>query len=325
LLPGRWKGNFMGGMSSKNGFTLVVILAALCLLPWVVSPMIILVLSEALIWVLFAIATNIVLGYGGRITFGHAAFFGTGGYVCALLLKKLEAGLPAGIFCSAAVSTGMGLIIGWFCVRLTHVYFAMLTMAFGQLVWAVVYRWRYAGADTGIIGVPGLGSPVEFYFLVLVLVSLSVLVIYFIVHSPFGKVLVGTRESEVRPPFIGINVRRQQLVAFVISAFFSGISGGLFVVLNGIAYPDILTWVYSGQVLVMCLLGGMTVLLGPAVGAVILIFLQHWITGYTQYWPLVLGLIIVLLVLFLPNGILGSLLDRGRRGLELPVWLRPQK
>jgi branched-chain amino acid transport system permease protein len=287
--------------------------------------MIILVLTEALIWVLFAIATNVVLGYGGRITFGHAAFFGTGGYVCAVLLKKFGVGLSVGILCSAVASTAMGLIIGWFCVRLTHVYFAMLTMAFGQLVWAVVYRWRYVGADTGIIGVPGLGSPVEFYFLVLIVVSLSVLVIYLIVHSPFGKVLVGTRESEIRPPFIGINVRRQQLVAFVISAFFSGISGGLFVVLNGIAYPDILTWVYSGQVLVMCLLGGMTVLLGPAVGAVILIFLQHWITGYTRNWPLVMGFIIVLLVLFLPSGILGSILDRGPGRLQLPAWLHLQK
>jgi branched-chain amino acid transport system permease protein len=315
----------MSGMTGKTGFILVVILAALCLLPWGVSPMIILVLTEALIWVLFAVATNIVLGYGGRITFGHAAFFGTGGYVCAVLLKKFGVGLPVAIICSAVVSTAMGLIIGWFCVRLTHVYFAMLTMAFGQLVWAVVYRWRYVGADTGIIGVPGLDSPVEFYFLVLILVSLSILVIYLVVHSPFGKVLVGTRESEVRPPFIGINVRRQQLVAFVISAFFSGISGGLFVVLNGIAYPDILTWVYSGQVLVMCLLGGMTVLLGPAVGAVILIFLQHWITGYTQNWPLVLGFIIVLLVLFLSNGILGSILDRGPGRLQLPAWLRAQK
>ena len=315
----------MSGMSGKNGFILLVILAALCLLPWVVSPMMVLVLTEALIWVLFAIATNIVLGYGGRITFGHAAFFGAGGYVCAVFLKKFGAGLPAGILCSAVVAAVLGLIIGWFCVRLTHVYFAMLTMAFGQLVWAVVYRWRYVGADTGIIGVPGLTSSVSFYFLVFILVSISILAIYLIVHSPFGKVLVGTRESEVRPPFIGINVRRQQLVGFVISAFFSGLSGSLFVILNGIAYPDVLTWVYSGQVLVMCLLGGMTVLLGPAVGAVILIFLQHWITGYTQNWPLVLGFIIVLLVLFLPNGILGSILDRGPGRLQLPAWLRLPK
>jgi branched-chain amino acid transport system permease protein len=189
----------------------------------------------------------------------------------------------------------------------------------------VVYRWRYVGADTGIIGVPGLTSSVGFYFLVFILVSISILAIYLIVHSPFGKVLVGTRESEVRPPFIGINVRRQQLVGFVISAFFSGLSGSLFVILNGIAYPDVLTWVYSGQVLVMCLLGGMTVLLGPAVGAVILIFLQHWITGYTQNWPLVLGFIIVLLVLFLPNGILGSILDHGPGRLQLPAWLRLPK
>ncbi len=181
----------MSGMSGKNGFILLVILAVLCLLPWVVSPMMVLVLTEALIWVLFAIATNIVLGYGGRITFGHAAFFGAGGYVCAVLLKKFGAGLPAGILCSAVVATVLGLIIGWFCVRLTHVYFAMLTMAFGQLVWAGVYRWRYVGADTGIIGVPGLSSPLEFYFLVLILVSISILAIYIIVHSPFGKGLVG--------------------------------------------------------------------------------------------------------------------------------------
>jgi branched-chain amino acid transport system permease protein len=315
----------MSWAGGKKGIVTLMVLAALCLLPWGLSSMMVLVLTEALIWVLFAIATNIVLGYGGRITFGHAAFFGTGGYVCAVLLKQFGAGLATGIICSAVMATVLGLIIGWFCVRLTHVYFAMLTMAFGQLVWAVVYRWRYVGADTGIIGVPGLSSPVELYFLVLILVSISSLVIYLLVQSPFGKVLVGTRESEIRPPFIGINVQRQQLVAFVISAFFSGLSGSLFVILNGIAYPDILTWVYSGQVLVMCLLGGMTLLLGPAVGAVILIFLQHWITGYTQNWPLALGFIIVLLVLFLPNGILGSILDRGSGRLQLPGWLRWQK
>lgn len=311
--------------SRKKWLIVLMMLAVLCLLPVVVSSMMVLVLSEALIWVLFAMATNIVLGYGGRITFGHAAFFGAGGYTCAVLLKKFGIGIPTGIICSAIVATVLGIIIGWFCMRLTHVYFAMLTMAFGQLVWAVVYRWRYVGADTGIIGVPGLNSPVDFYFLVLGLVSVCLLAIYIIVTSPFGRVLVGTRESETRSSFIGINVRRQQLIGFVISAFFSGLSGGLFVILNGIAYPDILTWIYSGQVLVMCLLGGMTVLFGPAVGAVILIFLQYWITAYTKNWPLVLGCIIVLLVLFLPKGILGTILDRTPGRFQFPAWLRLQK
>lgn len=311
--------------SKKKWLIVLIMLAVLCLLPVMVSSMMVLVLSEALIWVLFAIATNIVLGYGGRITFGHAAFFGAGGYMCAVLLKKLGTGIPTGIICSAVVAAVLGIIIGWFCVRLTHVYFAMLTMAFGQLVWAVVYRWRYAGADTGIIGVPGLSSPVDFYFLVLGLVCVSLLVIYMIVNSPFGQVLIGARESELRSGFIGIHVRRQQLFGFVISAFFSGLSGSLFVILNGIAYPDILTWIYSGQVLVMCLLGGMTVLFGPAVGAVILIFLQYWITAYTKNWPLVLGCIIVLLVLFLPKGILGTILDRTPGRFQFPAWLRLQK
>jgi len=294
----------------KKWLLVLVLLLAFCALPLFMPTMMIWVLSEALTWVLFAVATNIVLGYGGRITFGHAAFFGSGGYMCAILLKKLGWAVPLGILSGAFAAAVIGLIIGWFCVRLTHVYFAMLTMAFGQLVWAVIYRWRYVGADTGIIGVPAPESPVAFYFLVLGVVSVSLFIISIIVESPFGRILVATRESEQRSSFIGINVRRQQLVGFVISAFFSGLSGALFVILNGIAYPDTLTWVYSGQVLVMCLLGGMTVLFGPAVGAFLLIFLQHWITGYTEYWPLTLGLIIVLLVLFLPSGILGTVLER---------------
>jgi branched-chain amino acid transport system permease protein len=289
----------------------------LCVLPLFVPNMMVWVMSEAYIWILFAVATNIVLGYGGRITFGHAAFFGSGGYICAIAVKQWGVMIGIGIVFGAIGAAILGIIIGWFCVRLTHVYFAMLTMAFGQLVWAVVYRWRYVGADTGMIGVPMLGSPIEFYFSSLAFVCVSLFIIWIIIRSPFGRILVASRENEVRSTFIGINVKRQQLYAFVISAFFSGLSGGLFVILNGIAYPDIFTWVYSGQVLVMCLLGGMAVFFGPAIGAIMLVLLQHWITGFTEYWPIVLGIVIVLLVLFLPNGILGTILGTKSK----PSWL----
>ena len=296
-------------MKKLTWLIVLAVIAFLCALPIFFSGMIIWLLGEVYTWILFAIATNIVLGYGGRITFGHAAFFGTGGYACAIAVKQWGMMAGVGIIFGAIGAAILGVIIGWFCVRLTHVYFAMLTMAFGQLVWAVIYRWRYVGADTGMIGVPTMGSPVKFYFLAIAFVCISLLIIWIVIRSPFGRILVASRENEVRSTFIGINVRKHQLFGFVISAFFSGLAGGLFVILNGIAYPDILTWVYSGQVLVMCLLGGMNVFFGPAIGAVILIFLQHKITGYTEYWPIVLGFIIVSLVLFLPSGILGSILE----------------
>ena len=286
----------------------VGLLLVLILLPAITPEHTIWLATEAIIFSLFAISLNILLGYGGMISFGHAAYFAVGGYACALLLK--DAGVPMGlsIFLSPFISALIALVFGWFCVRVTHLYFALLTMAFAQLIWAFVFKSSFTGAQDGIIGIPlssTFYSTTNYYYLVLGIVVISILLITIIVNSPFGQMLKASRENEQRTRFIGLNVRWHRLAAFVIAGFFAGLAGALLVLLNRGVFPEIAYWTVSGEVLLMCLLGGTDFLLGPAVGAWALVFLRKYVTDYITSWELVLGAILIFIVLLMPQGIAG--------------------
>lgn len=270
--------------------------------------------TDILIIALFAVSLNLLLGYTGMVSFGQAAYFGIGAYTCALLMKKASVVFPIAFVAAGVFGAIAALIIGFFCVRLTKIYFAMLTLAFSQIVWAIVFKWNsLTGGDTGFIGIPfphHLDSKVRFYYFTFAVVALSLFIIRKIVNSPFGRILTTIRENPERTEFIGINVKLFQLVAFMISGFFSAIAGALFGIFNHSIFPDLLFWPASAEVLIMTILGGMYSFFGPVVGAAVLLYLRMQVTSYTQYWPLILGTILAVLLFFFPGGIVGFLQTR---------------
>jgi branched-chain amino acid transport system permease protein len=270
------------------------------------------VTTEMVIMALFATSLNLILGFGGMVSFGHAAFFGVGAYTVALLMKK--AGVPLGLAllaapCAAAVAAA---IIGWFCVRLIGLYFAILTLTFGQLLYLLAFQWySFTGGDDGIHGIPkpSFLGPTNFYLLCLILFLVCLLIMRMIVNSSFGLSIRVTRENMERAKFIGINVRRYQLVNFIIAGFFAGLAGGLFTELNRFAQTEFLHWSKSGDAIFACLVGGMYSLIGPAIGSAFLLLAQIVIQqvhqGLVEIWAIILGLILIVVVLFAPEGLVG--------------------
>jgi len=301
-------------MTKLEKLPLFIVLLLIALIPATGSRFYVFLVTDILIFAIFALSLNLMLGYTGLVSFGHAAYFGIGVYTCALLIKKTGLDflitLPvAGVF----GATG-AFVIGLFCVRLTKIYFAMLTLAFSQIVWVIVFKWNtLTGGDNGIIGInfPSyLDSKVKFFYFVLIVFILVVIVLRRIVNSPFGRILIAIRENPDRTEFIGINVKLFRLLAFVISGFFAAIAGGMFCMFNNSAFPDYLHWPVSAEVLIMTLLGGKYNFFGPVIGAASLLYLRMLSTSYTEYWSLILGIILCLLLFFFPNGIAGFVQDR---------------
>ncbi len=293
---------------------IIILTALLALLPLSQSRFYIFLGTDILIMGLFAMSLNLLLGYTGLVSFGHAAYFGIGAYTCALLMKKAGIIFPLA-FVGAMVAGVLGaLIIGFFCVRLTKIYFAMLTLAFSQIVWAIVFKWNsLTGGDTGLIGIdfPAyLDSSVRFYYFTLVVVAVSLCLLQRIVNSPFGRILTTIRENPERTEFIGVNVKLYQLIAFMISGLFAAISGALFGIFNHSLFPDLLYWPQSAEVLIMSLLGGIYSFFGPLVGAAIILYMRMLVTSYTQYWPFIMGTILAFLLFFFPGGIVGFLREK---------------
>jgi len=289
---------------------LVVLAVALALAPLALPPFFLQLLTEIAIVGLFATAFNLLMGFGGMVSFGHAAYFALGAYASALLVKK--AGLPMLLALPAApVLAALGaLVFGVFIVRLTATYFAMLSLAFGQIVFTVIFKWKsLTGGDDGILGLwppEWLKSPAAYYYFTVTVVALALLALRAIVDSPFGSALKAVRENPRRARYIGIDVRRHQLMAFVISGFFSGLAGGLFAFYNGSVFPDFAFFTKSFEPLVVTLLGGVGSFFGPLVGAFGFKLLEWLISReWPVYWPLVLGSVVIAVVILLPRGFVG--------------------
>jgi branched-chain amino acid transport system permease protein len=270
-----------------------------------------------LIMALFALSYNLLLGEAGLVSFGHAAFFGVGGYTYALLATKVGTPALVNILLAPVVTALIAFLVGYFCVRLHGILFSMLTLAFGQVIYTLTFQWySFTGGDNGIVGLPApailMPSRNYYVFVVLVVVTSGVL-LWRLTHSPFGQALRVMRENRERAEFIGIPVRLLRLTVFTIAGGFAGTAGLLFALLNRQVFPDYMYWAQTAQVLVMSLLGGIFTFLGPAVGALIVTVLQYWIATYTIYWLLILGVILLSCVLFFPQGIVGSLQERLRR------------
>jgi branched-chain amino acid transport system permease protein len=289
---------------------LAVVVGGLAVAPLVLPPFFLQLLTEIAIVGLFATAFNLLMGFGGMVSFGHAAYFALGAYAPALLVKRL--GLPMLLALPAApvVAAAGALLFGFFIVRLSHTYFAMLSLAFAQIVFTVIFKWKaLTGGDDGLLDVwppAWLKSPAAFYYFTLVVVGVSVLALRAVVDSPFGYALRSVRENPRRARFIGIDVRRHQLVAFVISGAFSGLAGGLFAFYNGSVFPDFAYFTKSFEPLVVALLGGVQSFFGPLAGALGFKILE-WVVSrqWPVYWPLFLGTIVVVVIVVLPNGFVG--------------------
>ena len=302
-------------------WTLLVFSAAL-VVPFLGSRFYTFVATDIVILSLFAMSLNLLLGYTGLVSFGHAAYFGVGAYTCALLMKSANAPFLPSLLAAGVMAGAFALLFGFFCVRLTKIYFAMLTLAFAQIVWAICFKWNdVTGGEQGLPNVPypsmdWMGAlPIvdnfrvgdRFYLIVLVIVALCFAVLRRIVDSPFGRVLTVIRDNPERAQFIGVNVRAYQLAAFVVAGLFAGISGGLFGIFNRGVFPDFAFWTKSAEPLIMTILGGMGSFWGPAVGAAAFILLNQQITSFTEYWPLTMGTVLIVLLFVFPGGIAGTL------------------
>ncbi len=306
---------------------LIALIVLLILAPLFLSSFLMVFLTEILIMVLFAISFNLLFGYTGLLSFGHAAFFSIGSYVAGLVLLHVTPSIPLAFLLGVIAATLAAWIIGYFCVRLDEIYFAMLTLAFGMMVHTIIWKWdRLTGGADGLVDIPrpnlnfllfqvDLSSIASYYYFTLVLVAISLYVLWIIVNSNFGLALRAVRENSERLQFVGINVRRYRLISFVISGFFCGLAGALFGPFLKSITPSIAFWTKSAEPVFMSLLGGTKIFLGPAVGAVIFMYLKEIISGYTELWMIYLGAILIGFVLFLPGGIVGFLNEklRGRR------------
>lgn len=281
----------------------------LLLVPVVAGRFYIYILAAIFVTALLAMSLNMLVGHGGIYQFHHAAFYGVGAYTAGLILVKAE--LPFWLaFCAGPLAAAAaGLLIGLFCVRLNKLYFGMLQISLGSLIWIIVLRWySLTAGDDGIhgIAVPDLISgTTNVYFFLLAVVAVCLLLMYRIHRSPFGTTLRAIRDNPQRCQAVGINVRRHQLTAIVIASFFAGVAGVLFVVLEGSVYPDMLFWVLSLEVFIMCLLGGWFTFFGPVLGAALMVLLRTFVGSYTEYWTLILGVVLILIIFFLPEGVMG--------------------
>ncbi|MDP3097225.1 MAG: branched-chain amino acid ABC transporter permease [Syntrophales bacterium] len=309
-------------MSRKTLLGLGAGIIVLLLLPVFIPRFYVYLVSIILLYGLLATSLNLVLGYGGIFQFHHAVFYGVGAYGTTLMLTKT--GLPAmlAFIAGPLVSAAFGLVLGIICIRLSKLYFGMLQISLGSLVWAIVYRWySFTGGDDGIHGIPMpemLSSPKSAYYFTLIITLVSLFIMWKVIRSPFGSALQGIRDNPVRSEMIGINVRMHQLLALVLAGFFAGVAGSLFVVVDNTVFPDMLFWTLSLEIIIMCLLGGWFTFLGPMLGAAVIIALRTFVSTYTDYWALVLGIIMMLVIFFLPNGILGYVEEKFKRGFIEP-------
>jgi branched-chain amino acid transport system permease protein len=294
------------------------LLAVLIILPPFLGDYGVSFLTELVIFALFAASLHFLMGPGGMHSFGHAAYFGLGAYGAALAVKWLAAPMAVGLLASPLLAGFAGVLFGWFCVRLSGVYLAMLTLAFAQIAWATAFQWvDVTGGDNGILGVwpsEWAKPKLAYFYMALALVAGGILALRHLIFSPFGYALRAGRDSPLRAEASGLNVQRLQWAGFIVAAVAAGLAGGLFAFFKGSVFPTYLSIPKSVDALLMVLLGGVQTISGPIVGAFVFAGLEEQLMRFTAYWRFILGLVIVLLVILFPKGLAGTVTDwRERR------------
>jgi len=286
------------------------LLAVLAALPLFAEQFVLTLTVDMIVFALFAASLHFILGSGGLVSFGHAAFFGGGAYAAALLVYHTDTPMEIAFLFAPLAAGVLALAIGWFCIRLTGVYFAMLTLAFSQLVWSLAFQWRdVTRGDDGLVNIwpaDWLNAPAPFYYFTLVLGVGGIVFLRHVIHSPFGYALRAGRDSPRQAEATGINVKRVQYVAFALAGVMAGLAGGLFVFSKGSVFPTSLEIAESFDALIVVFLGGVKTLAGGVVGASFMTVVEDWLTRL-EYWRLMLGLVIIAVVILMPEGIVGTL------------------
>ena len=291
----------------------LVLLILILLLPALVDSFQLVLMTEIAILALAAMSVYFLFGPGGMVSFGHAAFFGGGAYAAALVVHYAQSPMELALLLAPLLTGFLALIIGWFCVRLTGVYFAMLTLAFAQICWSIVFQWgEFTGGDDGILSIwpsQWADDKIVFYYLTMILCIGGILALRHLIFTPFGFTLRACRDSALRVDSIGINLRRHQWLAFVVAGAFTGLAGGIYVFSKGSVFPDEMAIPRSFDFLYMVLLGGVGTLFGPVVGSAAFTWLHDSISRI-DFWQLILGSIFIVLVVAFPQGIAGSIYGR---------------
>jgi len=298
----------------KRAWWVIVLIAAGLIAPHVISEFYLLILGEALIMSLFALSFNLLFGTMGQLPFGQAAFYGLGGYGMAMLLTKFQVNFWLSFVAGIGIAALVALLVGIFCVRLRGIYFSILTLAFGQLIFVIIYKWHdFTGGDDGIQGVfppVFLKDPIAYYYFILLVFCLSAFILWRIIHSPFGYTLQAMRENSERTEFLGIPIARYQLIAFVISAAFTGLAGALWAPFYRSVAPSTLMWIKSGEPVMATILGGAGLFFGPILGTFLITFVHAYLLGFTHFWPIIMGTLILIVIFLLPGGILGFIKEK---------------
>ncbi|MBN1101924.1 MAG: branched-chain amino acid ABC transporter permease [Deltaproteobacteria bacterium] len=304
--------------SAFKGILIVIGLGFIGLLPHVLPVIHINMLIEVAFYSLFAVSFNLLFGYGGLLSFGHAAYFGIGAYTVALLIKYVAGFplLPALLLGGVAGGLG-GLLAGFFCVRLKGAYFALLTLAFNQFFFAIALKWRsLTGGDDGMslkrpdLYLPGIGSvpmnnAVHIYYLVVAIVIICVLIQWSLTRTPLGNAMRAVKENDERAGFIGYNVFLTRLTLYTVAAFFAGMAGSLFALFQGFVSTGCIDAASSMHVVFMAFIGGVGSFLGPVLGAGVYLYFTDWVSRITDRWEFVLGVLFILLVLYARTGLVG--------------------
>lgn len=313
---------------SGQRVVVAIIFFLLLISPPFLSSFLLTLLTQALIYAILAMSLDIILGYTGLASLGHAAYFGLGAYGVGILATRHGAGfwitLPVGVLLAVTVAAIFGLV----ALRATGVYFLMITLALGMVVWGLAHRWvTMTQGDNGISAIPrpDLGLPwslahsVPFYYFALAGFFISFWILLVIVRSPFGRSLVGIRESESRMRTLGYHVWLHKYIGFVIAGGFAGFAGVLWAYYNGFVSPADLQLATSVEVLLMVALGGRGTLLGPALGATIIVFLKNLVSVYTHRWLLILGAVYIATIVYAPEGVVGAVIQWARRTRTGPL------
>ncbi len=318
----------MSLMSSKYAFLIgVVVLTLLPLLsPSLISSYYLDFLTKVLIFGIALLGYDILAGYTGLVSLGHALFFGLGGYCAAYVINDYSTNLVPALLFALLTSTIVGLVVGYFSTQTKDIFFVFLTLAFAQFFYLAAFNLTtVTGGDNGItiqkvtLGVPGVWEtgvprPFGFYYLTVFFFSTTYLICWKVINSPFGKVLVAIRENEQRVSFLGYNIRKLKIKSYMISASLPTLAGVLFATYQDFVSPGMLHWTISGDFILMALLGGMGTLIGPVLGGGIVMFLGDELSSYTENWMIFIGAFFVVMIIFAPNGVVGFFTKNRRNG-----------
>jgi branched-chain amino acid transport system permease protein len=289
------------------------VIIGLGLAPFVLSLFHLNLLSEILILAIFALSLNILVGFTGLVSLGHAAFFGVGAYTAGLVAQNISSNLIVSLGLAIVLSVIVAAIIGAFCMKVSGFYFLMLTLAFSQMIYSFIYQsTNLTGGSNGLTGIPWVtlggfqfSNAVYIFYLVLGVFFVIYAGLRVLVKSPFGQVLIGIRENETRVKSMGYNTNLYKYAAFVLAGGLGGLSGSLYTYFNGFIAPSDVYWTMSGAVLIMVLIGGAGTMLGPVLGAALIVSLETIVSSYTDLWMLIVGAVFIIFVVFLPKGIVG--------------------